>query len=167
MIKEYRILNNFSKYRIYEDGNVYSLHSKKFIKPSVKNNGYLEFSLSDDSKKINYRTAHSLVAEAFIGQRPDGYHICHGDNNKLNNHYSNLRYGTPKENGNDCVKFGTKKGEKNSQSKLTNLEVKLIRCLYKLKSKNKMSQRLLAKCFQVDQQVIWAIVNNKRWSHIK
>ena len=41
---------------------------------------------------------HHLVARAFIGKRPTGLVIDHIDRNRLNNHASNLRYTTYREN---------------------------------------------------------------------
>lgn len=43
-------------------------------------------------------TIHSLIAEAFLGPRPEGYDIDHIDGDKSNNHPSNLEYVTHKEN---------------------------------------------------------------------
>ena len=53
------------------------------------------------------RTVHSLVAEAFIGARPEGMEICHSDGDPTNNHLDNLRYGTPSDNTLDKVRHGT------------------------------------------------------------
>jgi hypothetical protein len=46
--------------------------------------------------KTIYR--HTLVAETFLGSRPDGFVIDHIDNDKENNKVSNLRYITSGEN---------------------------------------------------------------------
>ena len=43
-------------------------------------------------------TVHRLVAEAFIGPRPAGLDVAHGDNDKTNNRAENLRYATRSEN---------------------------------------------------------------------
>nr|WP_232111245.1 HNH endonuclease signature motif containing protein [Nocardia wallacei] len=52
------------------------------------------------------RTAHSLVAEAFIGPRPEGLQVCHNDGDPTNNMLANLRYDTPSENQTDIVRHG-------------------------------------------------------------
>ena len=44
------------------------------------------------------RTVHSLVAEAFLGPRPEGYDIDHINGDKTRNEASNLRYVTHTEN---------------------------------------------------------------------
>ena len=45
-----------------------------------------------------YTYVHVLVAEHFIGERPEGFDINHIDRNKLNNSVKNLEYCTHKEN---------------------------------------------------------------------
>lgn len=50
---------------------------------------------------------HSLVAQVFLGPRPDGMHVRHLDGNSLNNVVSNLAYGTASENSRDTVRHGT------------------------------------------------------------
>jgi hypothetical protein len=45
---------------------------------------------------------HILVAAAFIGPRPKGLLVCHGDGDKMNNHASNLRYDTASGNARDA-----------------------------------------------------------------
>ena len=41
---------------------------------------------------------HRLVFEHFYGEIPDGYEIDHVDNNRLNNHISNLQLLSPEDN---------------------------------------------------------------------
>lgn len=52
----------------------------------------------------HHRTVHSLVAEAFIGPRPDGLDICHGNNNASDPNVDNLRYDTRKANEADKIR---------------------------------------------------------------
>lgn len=58
-----------------------------------------------DKRKSVY--AHKLVAEAFIGARPEGMEVAHNDGDKLNCHHSNLRYASPKQNNADKIAHGT------------------------------------------------------------
>lgn len=53
------------------------------------------------------RTVHQLVAEAFLGPRPDGMETCHCDGDSTNNRPSNLRYDSRSENHRDAVRHGT------------------------------------------------------------
>ena len=46
------------------------------------------------SKKIIKVYIHKVVAECWLGEKPEGYEIDHKDRNSLNNHYTNLRYVT-------------------------------------------------------------------------
>lgn len=68
--------------------------------------GYRRVSLTVD-RVVSKRTVHSLVAEAFIGPRPEGLQVCHNDGNSQNNHPSNLRYDTASANVRDSVEHGT------------------------------------------------------------
>jgi hypothetical protein len=56
---------------------------------------------------VFHTTFHSVIASAFLGPRPPGMEVCHGDGNPLNNAVSNLRYGTHSENIQDRRKHGT------------------------------------------------------------
>lgn len=44
-----------------------------------------------------YRRIHQLVAEYFIGEKPQGFQIHHIDENRQNNTVKNLEYVSPKE----------------------------------------------------------------------
>lgn len=82
-------------------GRVYSLRRKKFIKPSLNNKGYYMVNLGVKMTKY----VHRLVAEHFLNEIP-GYVVDHIDSNKLNNHYSNLRWVTHSENVRKAYQVG-------------------------------------------------------------
>jgi len=88
------------------DGQVRHLEGKVLRTPPLQKTGYPFVNLCIQGKKKN-RTVHSLVAEAFIGPRPEGAEVCHNDGIKTNNHVDNLRYGTSRENELDKVRHGT------------------------------------------------------------
>lgn len=84
-------------YEVSEDGRyLRNIKSKRYLKPRL-NQDYYEWVLCIKGKSI-CKKAHSLVAECWLGERPEGYVIDHIDRDKHNNHYSNLRYVTRREN---------------------------------------------------------------------
>ena len=81
-------------YFISSKGRVISLcyNQPRVLKPYLCND-YLCVSIYGHDRRIN-----RLVADAFI-DNPENKPIAHHkDHNKLNNHYSNLEWATPKEN---------------------------------------------------------------------
>lgn len=83
------------KYEISDSGNL--RRGKKMIKGSVKQSGYLEYTMSIDGKRI-YALAHRLVAEAFIPNDSEKHEVNHIDCNRLNNNVENLEWCTHAEN---------------------------------------------------------------------
>lgn len=55
------------------------------------------YTLVNIGKKIHKVYIHKVVAECWLGKKPEGYEIDHIDRNSLNNHYTNLRYVTKSE----------------------------------------------------------------------
>jgi hypothetical protein len=84
-------------YEVSDQGRVRNRWTKRLLKPVNNGFGYLQVGLYHDGVQ-HHKTVHSLVAECFIGERPDGYHVDHIDRNTTNNCLSNLRYLTPREN---------------------------------------------------------------------
>ena len=61
----------------------------------------------DAGEGMKSRRVHRLVLEAFVGPPPNSKSLgLHGDDDKLNNHLSNLRWGTYSDNGHDAVRNG-------------------------------------------------------------
>lgn len=76
------------------------------LRPGEHTAGYGMVVLSRLGKRVT-RKVHTLVAEAFIGERPAGMEVRHLDDDPSNNHLPNLKYGTPSENRLDSVRNGT------------------------------------------------------------
>ena len=102
---------------------------------------------------------HKLVLEAFVGKRPEGMECCHNDGNPQNNHLSNLRWDTSKNNQADRVRHGTtNRGENCGTAKLTGIQVDAIRQDTRL-------QRLIALDYGVRANTISRIKSGVRWKH--
>lgn len=68
--------------------------------------GYPVVSLWARNRGIT-RFVHHLVAEVFLGPRPEGLLVLHRDGNPANNRAGNLYYGTAKQNVADARRHGT------------------------------------------------------------
>lgn len=95
----WRNITDYPNYMVSNTGLVRSRY--KVLNPSPTSNGYLKFTISNNGvRKHTY--VHHLVAQEFIGPRPivDGIpmDIDHLDRVKTNNHVSNLKYCSHKEN---------------------------------------------------------------------
>jgi hypothetical protein len=72
------------------------------------------------SKK--YCKVYRLVLEAFVGPCPPGMECRHLDDHGANNRLDNLVWGTKRENADDMIRNGKRKGERNGRAKLTNAQ---------------------------------------------
>lgn len=81
----------------YVDGRVYTYDGKLLKKRYSSKLGYEIVTISKNSK-IKHLYVHRLVAEAFIDNPMNYKFINHKDENKRNNHISNLEWCTPKYN---------------------------------------------------------------------
>lgn len=80
-------------YAVTEDGKVWSYRRSKFLSSSNNNGGYLRVDLCKDGGRKTV-LIHRLVAEAYL-PNPDNLPIVnHKDENKQNNHISNLEWCT-------------------------------------------------------------------------
>lgn len=106
-----------------------------------------------------HRTVHSLVAEAFIGPRPEGLEVRHLNGDRTDNRATNLAYGTRSENHRDCYFYGGKHG----RGKLTRGQVLEI----KERLAHGEQQSRIAKCYDVNDGTIHEIRTGKTFSYIK
>lgn len=87
-------------YEIYEDGSMFSLRKQRMMKPLIKGlKGYVAYFLTGHNKKHRkWFYEHRLSAHHFIEPCPKGLEVNHKDENKQNNHYTNLEYVTHSQN---------------------------------------------------------------------
>lgn len=83
------------------------LHRGKVLKPQRMKNGYREVYVCIDSHR-KHRTIHSLVAQAFLGEKPKGYDVMHLNGDRSDNRLENLAYGTRAENFHSTYNYGGK-----------------------------------------------------------
>lgn len=97
----YACINDCHGYLITTYGRVISLKNKKIkeIKSIKGKDGYYRVTLRKNGKYCTF-TVHRLVAQAFISNPYNKPQVNHIDENKANNHVSNLEWATAKENCN-------------------------------------------------------------------
>lgn len=142
--------------------------AKTFIgrisKPILQRQGYAMASFSRNSQETR-RSLHRVVAEAFIGECPEGKEVNHKNGIKDDNRLCNLEYITHSENVKHAFKNGLMKpmeGEAHHRSKLKDHQVLKIRQLLK----EGFHHRFLAKKFNVCRGVIAYISTGGGWKHI-
>jgi len=133
------------------------------LRGTPNNSGYLTLSLGVAGKRT-IRTAHRLVAEAFLGPQPEGMELRHLDNDKLNNVPGNLAWGTRQENADDRTRSGGYwwRGEKNHAARLTEADVRELRRLA-----GHVPYRVLAERFGVSQATAQHAASGRTWRHVK
>lgn len=148
---------------VSDDGEVWSSLNKTFLKKSLTRQGYYRVHPHIDGKHCNFFVAR-MVAEVWIPNPENKPFVLHNDNDPLNNHFSNLRWGTQSENIKQAYddKRISAKGENNGQSKLTSAQVIAIRDARKAGFQN----RRIAKYFKMSESYIRQVAIGKAWSHI-
>jgi len=161
----------FSKYEVSNLGRVRHKGNDQAVrKPYPYPDGYLVISslYTDDGGRRTI-PVHRLVALAFLGPRPTGYHTDHIDGDRSNNRADNLRYITPKENARNCLRFGSKPlPGRPGRVKVTPEEAKQIKCLTQLQKQDMLggSYADIARLFGVRKSLVEDIGKGKSWTDV-
>ena len=161
IIKPIYINGEITKYFISNHGNVYRELKTGFKKLKYEvNHGYLRANIHHNGKTVHKRI-HRLVGEYFIDNH-NGYDIIHHiDNNKTNNHYTNLKWVTSKENSKYAKEDGLILGcENHNMAKSNNDEIKFV-CTLLESGLYDVSE--ISNITNISMSAIYGIVNNKNW----
>lgn len=88
----------FSNYCVTEDGRVYSLFSNKFLAETLMSSGYKQSHTKNDDGEWKNLSIHRAVAQMYVENPDNKPFVNHIDENKLNNHCTNLEWVTDSEN---------------------------------------------------------------------
>ena len=104
----YKDIEGYKGYKISNYGNVKSLgndktRKEKILKPAKDKDGYLYVGLCKQGK-IKMCKVHRLVAQTFIPNPNDLPQVNHKDEDKINNHVTNLEWCTNEYN----INYGTR-----------------------------------------------------------
>lgn len=169
MKEEWRTLPNWDAYEVSNKGKVRRCKPSKgatvgaILKPVPRNGGYQRVNLRQDGRgrQVDIQI---LVAETFIGPRPDGFHAAHDDGNMKNNDVSNIFWKSVGDNDKDKDKHGTRPlGSNHTNSILNEAAVLHIRS-------EKRRPRVaidLAEQYGVMPSTIRNIRAGFKWNHVK
>lgn len=118
------------------------------------------------AKRLHY--VHHMVAEAFLGPRPDGMQINHINGIKTDNRLCNLEYVTPSENMRHAYRIGLHRahpslGERHGCAKLTEGAVRDIRVSV---NERGIRSHVLAAKYGVSRSMVSRIASGKAWRHV-
>lgn len=164
MIEEWKPVAQFNfgeKYEVSSLGRIRNKTNSKILPQNLSKDKYWRVNLIYNNRKNTY-TVHRLVAEAFLGPKPLGYHTCHNNSDKNCNHALNLRYDSPEGNGKDCTRDKTRShGENHPHTKLSKEDVLQIK---QSRDSGKMYSEI-APLFNVSRTCIRNICIGKDWKH--
>lgn len=164
-----KLVEGFPHYWIYEDGKLYSEHTRKFLKPfkiGRKEYPYLAYKLCLDGYERTEQI-HRLVAKAFIPNPLNLETVNHKDGDKFNNHVDNLEWMTQQENKVSAFELGIStawwQGDVHSRSTFTNEEVheicKKFQSGIKPKDMVASTTKLYQKLFRIYNRDNWKTIS--------
>ena len=152
----------------YEVSNLGNLRSKERLvkhwrggerkyKSNVKNirlndKGYFRCNLKNGGKRYDF-TIHKLVALAFIPNEENKPFVNHKNGIKTDNRVENLEWCSASENITHAVK------NRLIKTKLTDEQAKEI-------FNSQLSNRKLAKIYDINHSIVWRIKNKKAYKHL-
>lgn len=161
--EEWRTVRAFPNYQVSSIARAYSV-PRKFVRgglltPWEDPKGYLHITVYEGDK-ARKPYLHRLVAEAFLGECPEGMETLHGPNGKLDNRASQLRYDTHQVNCDEMLRDGTRRfGEDHWNAVLTQELVAELR----LRARGKESFETLAREFGLNPGAVASAVRGIVW----
>lgn len=174
LLSKHYAISNFGRLVSYPD----SIENARLIKGGLVD-GYIAYSIRGvENDKIKYyqNYYHRLVAEYFLPKNsPDCIFVIHLDYNKLNNHFTNLKWVTNEEylkhkyKSPVMIETFKKLLERNRLNhpnrKLTETQViRIKKMLFNPNRKTRM--KIIAKQFGISEMQLYRIKSGENWGHV-
>jgi len=171
MPEVWKSVKNYPMYQVSNLGRIRSYHREpkpKILSPGIRSYEYHRLALYNKNSQRRNTYVHILIAEAFLGPRPDGYVCNHKDGIKKHDEASNLEWISRSEDTNHAHRLNLiptviRLGEDNSNSKLKNGEIWLIKKLLL----HGIKQIIIARMFKITRGYVSHILLGHNWKHIK
>ena len=151
------VVGSDGKFEVSNRGEVRKVATGSLVKLTATSAGYLCCGVACDGQRRT-RRVNIMMAEAFIGPRPDGHEVGFIDGIKTNLHLSNIHYGTAKE----LAEFRLANGFKQPSAKLTAEQV--------LEMRRKIASRVRFETIAAEYGVSYGTVKKvscrSTWAHI-
>lgn len=180
-IEEIKPIKGFPNYAVSNLGKVYITKAGKYLEKQARPNNrkvasgknYISISLWANNKRVK-KGLHNLIAEAFIGDIPEGYVVDHLNGNPEDNYVTNLEIVSIAENTRRATLYsrGLKLGSKIGKG-FPNLQlIAKIREKYKAYGKKYGVDLIIEECYRetgikVTRAFISRIINKKRTNTVQ
>ena len=141
-----------TKYEVTEHGRVRRVSTGRELKPKLTDDGYVRVRLP-----VGWTGVHRLVLAAWVSLPPGlGYEADHLDNDKSNNHWTNLEWVTKSEN----IRRAVKRGRRPSRGHVKLTDVQVVEIKRRLLSEPGAK---LAREFGVNKSTVHHIKIGRTW----
>jgi hypothetical protein len=135
----------------------------EWIGAMYKSTGYGKINVGVRRSGIQKMTgAHRAAYNEFCGSIPSGMFVCHSCDNRRCVNPKHLFLGTHRDNMDDMVAKGKKRGSSNPSARLDEKSVMKIRNLFRCGA----SCREIAKMYCVNRGTIYDVVTSRSWKHV-
>ncbi len=155
-------MKKYFDYQVFSDGTIKNKKGR-ILTQKINRYGYVVLCIILDGIQKNVR-AHRIVATCYIDNPENKPQVNHINGIKHDNRVENLEWATPSENMIHADLTGLRvmpKGELSKSSILKQSDIDEIREMY---TTNDYTQQEIADIFNVSNQNISCIVNNKSWT---
>lgn len=159
-----KVIAEADMYEVCDQGYVRRIKTGRILKPYLnkKENGYVYVKLQVGGIQKAFHVG-VLVGTYFVDNPENKPTINHDDGIKLNNHYTNIKWATYKENSQHAVQIGLiKSGSQRHDSKLTDDDVLSVRKLYS----EGCPIFEIACQFRVSDTLIGKVVHNQSYKNV-
>lgn len=160
---------------VAEDGEIYNMEFRK-RSPYLHRSGYLRVDLQYKKKRYHIQV-HRAVAETFLEPPSEELlEICskehhkkvlvlHKDNDRMNNHFTNLKWGTHQENISQAFRDGMRRSYSGSGNPAAKLTESVVEDICKSFESGK-SRKEVREIFGITYNQAYFIHTKSSWKHI-